>query len=255
MSWNDNPAGLFTHVPVMNEPDIGTEANPLGTVYARTMQADNIVGDTTLAFNNYLGAISSTGTTLDLLKGDATDNTVLNTPTGKQGKFAVNGVTIGTFDVNSVDFPAFNLIDGSDKNHTIAGVGTGSAYTIPDTAAAIDMGTTDPAIVLNKAGTYLLLGRVNMQYVGATFAANRNVIIKYRRTNNTAADLVDGATTMGTNVTTTVTGNFANAPMPIILYTTSNLNDALTIFVSVSTSPTAGTLQVTGAEIMAIRLF
>lgn len=252
--WSDDPAGLYTDVAVRNNASIGTLANPLGTVFAQTVQADNLVGDTTLAFDNYLSALGSTGQSLELVKGDATDNTVVNTPTSKVGKLAVNGVTIATWDVNSFDAPIFNLTDGADKNHSVTTYGSGTAYALTTTPAAIDMGTSDPTLVLDKAGTYLLFAQVNLQFAGATFASSRTVTLKLRRTNNTPADVTGSSTAMATGVTSTVTGTMANVWLPPVVYTTVNTNDIIVPFADVSTGPTAGALNATEAAIVAVRI-
>ena len=203
-----------------------------------------------------MSAISSDGVTLlDLIKGDASDNTVVNVKTGKVGVFAVNGTQIGTYDNNSIDFPAFNLTDGSDKNYQLNSNSAGTAYTMTASSAQIAFGTTTPSITLNKAGTYLLLARVNYQLVGATFASNRNVTTKLRRTNNTPADITNSSTVIGTNVTTTATGSLAALPLPPVVYTTTNTTDVITLFGDVSVIPSAGSLQATEANIVAIRLF
>src|SRR5687768_14984968 len=39
--WTDDPRGLSQDLAAFNEPNIGTEKNPLGTVYARSIVADS----------------------------------------------------------------------------------------------------------------------------------------------------------------------------------------------------------------------
>lgn len=215
-----------------------------------------LFGNQLLQNNEYLAALNNAGSAnLSLLKADATDNTVLNAATGKQGKFAVNNVTIGTFDVNSIDFPTYNLMDGSDKNYQKNVHAAGTVYTLTNVSAAIDFGTTDPAIVLDKAGTYLLLGRVNLLAAAATFAASRNVTLKLRRTNNTPADITNSSTVIATPILTTETQTIAAIYLPPVIVTTANLDDAITIFADVSTVPSAGALNAVEASIQVIRLY
>ncbi len=132
-------------------------------------------------------------------------------------------------------------------------VGAGSAYNLTATPAAVDLGTTDPAITLPGAGTYLIMARAKLDYVGATFAAVRTATVKLRRTNNTAADLTGGSLALSTEIITTLTYTMEQCAWQVV-YTTANADDAITIFGDVSVLPTAGNLQVTDASIIAIRL-
>lgn len=129
----------------------------------------------------------------------------------------------------------------------------GTAYSLTATPAALDFGTTDPQITINSPGTYLIKGRAKINYTGATFAAVRTVTLKLRRTNNTAADLTNGSTTYSTQIITllTFTGVVVNWE---VTYTTSNSDDVVTIFGDVSVLPTAGTIDITEASIVATRL-
>ena len=131
----------------------------------------------------------------------------------------------------------------------------GTAYVLTDTAAALDFGTTDPSITINVAGTYLILGRVRLDYNGATFAAVRTVTVKLRRTNNTAADLTGGSTAFKTGIVTTVSNTMATIPLPPVVYTTTNTDDIITIFGDVSVAPTAGSLDAVQADVVAVRIY
>ena len=188
----DNPAGIYTDVPVLvNEvPSIGSPESRLLAVYAENVFADN-----------------------------------------------------------------FELPDGSPNNYTLAAYAAGTAYSLTATSAALDFGTTDPVVTIDKAGTYAIRGKVTLNYTGATFAASRTVTLKLRRTNNTAADLTNGTTTVLTAIVTTVTATFMVVELPEVLYTTANTNDAITIFADVSVVPTAGSLQAASASIVASRLY
>lgn len=129
----------------------------------------------------------------------------------------------------------------------------GTAYTLTTTPTALDFGTTDPAIVLGAAGTYLISFRARVDAVGATFAASEEVTIKLRRTNNTPADVTGGALGVQTGVITTfdlTLGLLAGA----VIYTTANDDDALTLFGDISDLPGAGQVDVTAAQIIAVRL-
>ena len=144
-------------------------------------------------------------------------------------------------------------IDSSDA-YSVETYAAGTAYSFTNSSAALDFGTTDPAIVIAQAGTYLIRGRVLMKYNAATFAANRTVTLKFRRTNNTAADITNGSTALTTEVLTLSTGTWVECQMPEVVYATVNTNDAITIYGDVSTVPSAGSLDATEAHILAHRI-
>ncbi len=213
-------------------------------------------GSALLQNDEFLQSLNAAGTTeLDLLKADASNNTVLNALTGKANSLRVNDAEIAKVDANGLTSTHVLLTDGSDKNYNVPVYAAGTAYSLTNTAAALDFGTTDPSIVLNKAGTYLLFGRVNLKYNGATFAASRTVTLKLRRTNNTPADLTNGSMTALTDIVTTKTFSFGVFNLPPILYTTAVLTDAITLFGDVSVVPTAGSLDAVEASIVAVRLY
>lgn len=132
---------------------------------------------------------------------------------------------------------------------------SGTAYSLTNTSAAVDFGTTDPSLTITQPGTYLIFSRLNLKYTGATFAASRTVTLKLRRTNNTAADVTNASITFLTDIITTLTYTAGVMCIPPVLYQTDNNNDVLSLFADVSVVPTAGSLDITESEIIAIRLF
>lgn len=137
-------------------------------------------------------------------------------------------------------------------SHTIVGAGT--AYTLTATSAAVDLGTTDPVLpALAKAGTYLISGIAVLNYVGASFASNRTLTFKLRRTNNTAGDLTGGSVAFGSGIVTTVTSSQVVA-IPPTIYTTSNTDDLVTLFADVSVLPTAGSATISAVNLTAVRI-
>lgn len=131
----------------------------------------------------------------------------------------------------------------------------GTAYALTTTPALVDFGTTDPVLVLDHPGTYLLYARVAGRYTGATFAANQTITLTLRRTNNTAADLADSTVTLTTRILTTTTDHLAVVPFPVVLYTTANNDDSLEIQGSVDVAPSAGSVDVYEASLVAVRLY
>lgn len=141
----------------------------------------------------------------------------------------------------------------TDPYLAVYAVGTASTACSFTTASALTFGTTSPVQVLYQAGTYRLNGRVNLKFNGATFAANRTVTLKLRRTNNTAADVSNATTDIGTGIVTTVSGELSIITIPEVFYT-ATAGDSITIFGSINTGPTAGTVDATEASITAIRV-
>lgn len=129
----------------------------------------------------------------------------------------------------------------------------GSAYSLTNSSAALDFGTTDPSVILDEPGTYLIFARADINYAASTFLAVRDVTLKLRRTNNTAEDLTNAAIVLKTDIITTLTYSFAN-PCWWAVYTTANSDDIITIFGDVSVVPSAGALSVINASLVAIKI-
>ena len=140
------------------------------------------------------------------------------------------------------------------ENSSLSVYAAGTAYQFTNAAALLTFGTTSPSLTITGPGTYLLLARAVLDYNGATFAASRNVTLKLRRTNNTAADLAGSTTVVDTAIVTTVTQTFGSFSLPPVVYTTLNSNDIIQLFGLVDTVPTAGSLDAVEASIIAVRL-
>lgn len=142
-----------------------------------------------------------------------------------------------------------NLTTANQK----AAYGTGTVYTLTNAAAAIVMGTTSPTVTIDSPGTYLLVARARFENVGATFAASRLVTLKLNRTNNTPADLTNGTSLFNTPIITLLTNTLTELNITAF-YTTTNSDDVIVLSTLVGTVPSAGTLTVNEASIVAIRL-
>jgi len=149
------------------------------------------------------------------------------------------------------DIPTVKPLPDSQRYSTTS---SGTAYSLTASAAALDFGTTDPVVTLAEAGRYQIEADVLLQYSGATFASNRTVTLKLRRTNNTAADLTNATVTCNTDVTTTITGPMIMVHLKADDYTTAGSSDAITVFGDVSVVPSAGNLQASFAKIYARRI-
>jgi hypothetical protein len=210
-------------------------------------------------FYGWDGAAFAAGSVFQLT---ANENWVAGTNRG--GRLSVNVVPnagIATVEVARFTGSAVDLrnsaalqISGVDYHNPLSVYAAGTVYTLTAASAAVDFGTTDPALTINAVGTYAIRARVKVALNGATFAANRTLTLKLRRTNNTAADVSNSSTTWVVPITTTITNTLAVIDLPEVLYTTANANDALALFADISVVPTAGTISIDEASIVAVRL-
>ena len=136
----------------------------------------------------------------------------------------------------------------------ITAYASGTVYSLTNTDALVDFGTTDPTIVLDKSGTYLLFGRAYLVYNGATYAANQTVTIHLRRTNNTAGNVANATTTATLRIVTTLTDTVGVMPLPPVVYSTSNTTDSISVYGSLSATPAAGTVDVKEASVVALKI-
>ena len=171
-----------------------------------------------------------------------------------------SGSALATFATGSDT--AFNIPTGVQLQtvgvrvgYNVSAYAVGTVYALTNSAAALDFGTTDPAIVIANAGTYLIYGQVNLAYTGATVVAE-TATIKVRRTNNTAADL-SAVVVLDLPVSTTLTHTYGIFQIPPFVYTTSATDDAVTLFGNVSAALGAGTIDATaiGTSLVAVRLY
>lgn len=168
----------------------------------------------------------------------------------------VGGISLGAGSEVSTIGQLVDSVDGTTPLHTIIQtVASGTAYTLTATSAAVDFGTTDPIVTLANAGTYWVSADIQYNYVGSTFAANRQFDEKIRRTNNTAADVTGSAFSEFVPTLTTITDAGPHAHIGPFLYTTAGTTDTLQVFADISVLPTAGTVTVTACVITAQRAF
>lgn len=173
------------------------------------------------------------------------------------------GATVSTMTASRFDFVGSSLnvttgqflSAGARLGYNLSAIAAGTAYSLTATTAAVDFGTTDPSITIDWAGTYLILANIHLKYNAATFGANQTVAIRLRRTNNTAAYLGSADNLATTAVITTITDTMGVFPVNPLIYTTTNTNDAVTIFSRVNATPSVGSLDVVEATIIAVRLY
>lgn len=132
---------------------------------------------------------------------------------------------------------------------------TGTAYSLTNTSTAITGGTTSPTLTITNSGTYRIEFCLVLNFTGATIATDKNVTLKIRRTNNTAADLTNGTMpALHTGITTTYTATWGSFVWVADDYT-ATAGDIVTVFGDVATVPSAGSLDVTGGFLRATRIY
>ncbi len=136
----------------------------------------------------------------------------------------------------------------------ISKYGTGTAHTITGASfAAVIFGTSGTQeITLTTAGTWMIFARARVDVVAATFAAVRTVSFKLRRTNNTAGDVTSSPCAAKTQIITTLTFTMFDKGFPPVAYVTANVNDVLQMQVAIDTDPTAGSIQIVEADLVAV---
>lgn len=137
-------------------------------------------------------------------------------------------------------------VNGGKLLTTLSAYAAGTVYSLTNSSAALDFGTTDPSITITTAGTWKITACVQVTYTGATVVAE-TASFKLRRTNNTAADLTSSTVTIDLPVATTLTNTYGMVMLPAVYYTTANVNDVVTIFGNVSATLGAGTIDAAAA--------
>jgi hypothetical protein len=117
----------------------------------------------------------------------------------------------------------------------------------------LDFGTTDPELVITSAGTWLIHYYCRVDYTGTTYVGNETVTIKLRRTNNTAADLTNSTREALLQIVTTLDGT-ATVLSGTIPYVTTNADDNIQMWGSVTALPAAGSVDAVEAAIVAERI-
>lgn len=167
-------------------------------------------------------------------------------------RHAIGGVTAGTGLTGGGNSGVVTINSVVNVSSVIA---SGTAYSLTATTAAVTFGTTSPLITVGSTGTYLIMGRVNIKYNGATYAANQTIKLVLRRTNNTAAYITNSETNITTRIITTITDDVGDFLIPPQIYTTTTSGDGITIFANVSAVPGAGSVDINEANIIAVRLY
>ncbi len=151
------------------------------------------------------------------------------------------------------DIKAFTAAESAwhaDERQLGVVYGAGTAYALTNTSALLNLGTTPLSVVLPSRGTWKISATVMLKAIAATTAAE-TVALKLRRTNNTAADLTGGALAAGTLPAMTTTNvTIGQYKLPTILYKTTNDDDVIEVWGSLSAALSAGDIKCTSGEIL-----
>ena len=128
---------------------------------------------------------------------------------------------------------------------------SGTAYTLTNAIARVDFGTTDPTLLLTAVGTYRLKGRVLVNLVGATFAANQTLTVRLRNATS-ATDYTNSTTVYTIPIVTTLTNTLAVIELPEVFVALA-VADQVQLFAGLSATPSAGSVQIVEASITAFR--
>jgi hypothetical protein len=195
-----------------------------------------------IAWSKITGAPSFLTTEVD---GSATNEIELPTQTGQSGKvLSTNGST-----------PSWITPATSAGLNNFTAYASGTVYSLTNSSAKVDFGTTDPTITITTPGTYLILTGIKVEYAGVTTLATQTCNFKLRRTNNTAADLANASTNFNVPVVTLLTQTGGDCDINGIIYTTSNSNDIIEMWGNRGANLSAGNINVGEASIIAIRIY
>src|SRR5208282_2319626 len=125
---------------------------------------------------------------------------------------------------------------------------TGLSYTVTSSQAAITGAT---AITLSQPGTYLLFSNARLDSTGA-IAASHTITLNLYRTNNTAGNITGAQQAFVSQIVTAAQTENIIA-LPVVAYTTSNSNDAITMYVG--SGDAVSNLQVISVSILPIRIY
>lgn len=205
---------------------------------ASTTQGGNIWG--VLIGNASCAVTLHPGCTLNVTSADSADTGTIydidNTSAGTANYDPQTTVfTNGSVQITGTITPSLPT-----TSYTKSTYGSGTAYTLTATPAAIALGTTSPSLTLDKSGRWKIYGKVNVQNNGATFASSRTVTAQLQDTTNSVS-ITNGSDAFITGAITGVTSEagdcYAEAEYTVAA------NAVITIFGSVSVTPTAGSIQ------------
>jgi hypothetical protein len=274
LDWNNGISGLGQPTFGTQFTTDGTKTNLanlllLTTVNATTANLTSVVfqslsPSTILGLNGSKQAIG-----LVIGSGLSSDGTTLTaTSGGGSGIATTNGFGTNTTFYSTGGNAAITTTGGTSNylggTTVIAAlVGQGSNYasyavgnpgpTLGNSGVALVWPTTTPTVVLAQTGTYALRSCVTAKYTGVTYAGAQTMQFYLVKTNGGGTSPLGSSTrNIEVPVLTTFTGG-DTVPLPEIIYN-ATAGDGISLFGDVSATPSAGSIVVTDAEIIAIKL-
>lgn len=180
--------------------------------------------------------------------GDGTPTDVAGVPVGSQYIDRSSGVQYIRI---SSGWTAFGLPLASHL--TVYAAGTVATLAVDGTQVTLNFGTTDPALVLSAAGSYLIHARMVLDLVGTT-VTTQTIAARLYRTNNTAAAVTGAALAIDLPAMTTLTHTLGAFTLPPVIYTTTEDDDSIELQAAVNASLGAGSITATAASIVAQRI-
>ena len=196
--------------------------------------------------NTVKGRLTSLGVPQDLTAAQVT-----NLVTGQLG-----GIPSLTSSNTFTDVQNFNSginLSGIPLHYNVSVAGAGTVATISATTGLLTFGTTNPVLTLSNPGTYMINSRVQLKYLGATFAGQETASISVFRNNNGTGNLV--STIVPLRIVSAITDNGGLASTMGTIYTTPRNNDSIQLNGKLSAAPSLGSFQAIEAEITALRLY
>lgn len=156
-----------------------------------------------------------------------------------------------------------DVIGGADQGETTAtptaltyfdDYGGGSPQALTTTLAPLYVdGGSEPTTILTEAGVYLLLAQAQFEAVGAT-VTTETITFELYRNNNTPGSVANSTVAIDLPVMTTATMTVGAYTLPAVVYTTANDDDEIVIAGLVSATLAAGSIDASGAAIVAIKI-
>lgn len=197
----------------------------------------------------YLDFICSTQT-------ESNANLVLHNPKNKGFVDLFHAGQNGKFlGVNGSGVVGWQTLPSSPTSTYFASYSAGTPYNLTTTSSKITFGTTSPQITLTSPGTYSIRTNVLVGYTGLVSVGTRTLNVKLRRTNNTASDLTNASTDFVTPAASVaLTSSAGDVDVPEIFYTTSNSNDVIELWGSISAAISLGNIQAQQASITVTKI-
>jgi hypothetical protein len=142
-------------------------------------------------------------------------------------------------------------------NDSLSNYAAGTPYTLTASEALVDFGTTDPILKLSGVeGFWSVRARISVKLSGATFSSNKILTVKLK---NADGDIANSETSYTIPITTTLTQTLGVIELPEVIYRSSapsglNPGDEIKIYAGLESLPSAGSVQITEASIVAIFL-